>query len=634
MRPLCLPACALLFTALLISTRADDAQDAFKIGLAARDRLDGGQFDEALKLALQAIRLDPKNPWFHGLAGSALWSLKRYEEGLRECETAIRLANGKDDAWYFHLAGENAYSGLDFPRARQYFEQAIARGGKELGGNLAIARGRLAALRERTVEFDWVLQPAKAPAFRRTDGTFLVPLPSSKHPFQTVHEMTVHGAASHRVEDFDGNEALAVKPHGDSPVRVHFRVTFKPYPYKDELARYRKDAPVPDEARKYLGKSEWFDPHSPKLLEIVRPLSRDNPVETVEQILAYLRGRLRYVPNSTFTSAEDVLEQGKAICHGWSAAFTGLCRAAGIPARMVDVLHTDFKPDVLEYHTYGEFYVPGAGWIPVEPQPGGLIGVPGPGQLRLYHYSVNRKWAGTNADEIHPLCTLKQLGVLAPKYTVVERPGWVALFNGKDLTGWKLPERPSGFVDEVLKVEHDGKVLGYDARLKNGKVFPLWRVEDGLLIGSGPPSHLFSERGDYVNFKLRVEAAINDGGNSGLYFRARFGSGFPKGYEAQINATHSDRRKTGSLCLPDVERVWVLDNALHKPGEFFVQEVSCIGDTITISVNGRKTIDAWKDPEHRYQTGHIALQGHDRATVVKFRKIEVLELPARRGGTP
>src|SRR5262245_55551395 len=117
--------------------------------------------------------------------------------------------------------------------------------------------------------------------------------------------------------------------------------------------------------------------------------------------------------------------------------------------------------------------------------------------------------------------------------------GWVQLFNGKDLTGWKIrPEPNKRDIVEVIKKEQGGKLVGYDGKLKDGQTVPLWRVEDGVLIGSGPASHLFSDRDNYQNFHYRVEAMINEGGNSGQYFRTAFGPGFPKGYEAQINATH------------------------------------------------------------------------------------------------
>jgi hypothetical protein len=213
------------------------------------------------------------------------------------------------------------------------------------------------------------------------------------------------------------------------------------------------------------------------------------------------------------------------------------------------------------------------------------------------------------------------------------KDGWVALFNGKDLTGWKLPDNPNpGAFKEIVKVEKNGKVVAYEGKLKkDDKQVPLWRVEDGILIGSGPSSHLFSDRDDYTNFRFRVEAMINDKGNSGQYFRTQFGPGFPKGYEAQINATHGDPIRTGSLYpsfrrLPDDERKKILVlKAPHGPNEWFTQEVIAEGPHIIIKVNGETTVD-YVDEKNTYPKGHFALQGHDPGTVVKFRKIEVKEM--------
>jgi hypothetical protein len=214
---------------------------------------------------------------------------------------------------------------------------------------------------------------------------------------------------------------------------------------------------------------------------------------------------------------------------------------------------------------------------------------------------------------------------------------WKPLFNGKDLTGWKLPDDTNaGAFSEIIKVEKDGNVVAYEGKQKkDGKQVPLWRVEDGILIGSGPSSHLFSERGDYENFRYRVEAMINDHGNSGQYFRAKYGGGFPKGYEAQINATHGDPIRTGSLypsfklSKEDRAKIVVMNDAPHKPDEWFTQEVIAEGNHIIIKVNGKTTVD-WTDPNNTYMKGHFALQGHDPGTVVKFRKVEVIELPATK----
>jgi hypothetical protein len=175
--------------------------------------------------------------------------------------------------------------------------------------------------------------------------------------------------------------------------------------------------------------------------------------------------------------------------------------------------------------------------------------------------------------------------------------GFVQLFNGKDLTGWKTHPKDKA----------------------------KWEVVDGLLVGSGEAGHLFSERGDYENFVYRVEAMINDKGNSGQYFRTKFGPAFPTGYEAQINSTHGDPVRTGSLygfkdCL--------IKEMLVKPNEWFTQEVTADGNHIVIKVNGKVTVDTKiTDPKRLYTKGHFALQQHDPGSVVKFKKIEVKELP-------
>jgi hypothetical protein len=174
--------------------------------------------------------------------------------------------------------------------------------------------------------------------------------------------------------------------------------------------------------------------------------------------------------------------------------------------------------------------------------------------------------------------------------------GWVRLFNGKDLAGWKT--HPA---DKAK-----------------------WEVKDGVLIGSGPAGHLFTERDDFDNFHYKIEARVNDNGNSGQYFRVQFGPSFPKGYEAQINATHRDPIKTGSLYFPNIKEL-LIKEAPHKPNEWFTQEVIANGNHIVIKVNGKTTVD-WKDPKNTYKKGHLAIQQHDPGSRIEIRKIEVKEL--------
>jgi hypothetical protein len=192
--------------------------------------------------------------------------------------------------------------------------------------------------------------------------------------------------------------------------------------------------------------------------------------------------------------------------------------------------------------------------------------------------------------------------------------GWVKLFNGKDLTGWEThPKNP-------------------------GK----WSVEDGAIVGRGKDtSHLFTKRDDFENFHYRIEAKISDKGNSGQYFRAKFEPGFPNGYEAQINATHDDPIRTGSLypdyrgkySAADKEKM-IVKKQLHKPDEWFTQEVIAVGNHIIIKVNGEKTVD-FVDTHNHFTRGRFAIQQHPPArgsdeSVIMVRKVEVRELPTTK----
>jgi hypothetical protein len=184
-----------------------------------------------------------------------------------------------------------------------------------------------------------------------------------------------------------------------------------------------------------------------------------------------------------------------------------------------------------------------------------------------------------------------------------KKDGWVQLFNGKDLTGWKThPKNP-------------------------GK----WYVQDGILHSGGKEvSHLFTERGDYENFHFRIEAKINDLGNSGQYFRCKFLPGYPIYYEAQINSTFPDPKRTGSLYkFVDIKEMLV------PPDTWFTQEVIANGNHIQIILNGKKVVD-FVDEKKTETKGHLALQHHSAAKLkdgsmpechLQVKKIEVKELP-------
>jgi serine/threonine protein kinase/WD40 repeat protein len=189
--------------------------------------------------------------------------------------------------------------------------------------------------------------------------------------------------------------------------------------------------------------------------------------------------------------------------------------------------------------------------------------------------------------------------------------GWVPLFNGKDLTGWKTHP------------DHPGR----------------WRVEDGLLIGDdgrGEASHLYTDRGDYRDIHLRVEARFHADGNGGVVFRSSFGPARddsdrarPAGYEALINRTiGSALHQTGTLDPGDPDHDDVVRGIFPRsipPGQWFTLEVIADGNILSVLVDG-KSAAYHVDRDRRRVQGHIALEQHDPRAVIEFRKVEVREL--------
>lgn len=183
---------------------------------------------------------------------------------------------------------------------------------------------------------------------------------------------------------------------------------------------------------------------------------------------------------------------------------------------------------------------------------------------------------------------------------------WVSLFDGKTLSGWKMIENP-----------------GQEGKSK-------WEVVDGALAGSGGASMLYSPKGEYKNFRVRAEIKINDKGNSGFYFRSKAEPGFSGGYEAQVDSTHADPIRTGSLygfCH--------VYKQLHKPDEWFTYEIEVTDKvwrgrpmtSIRIRVNGDELFD-YMDFAQTHKQGHFAFQHHDPGSKVSIRKVEVMELPS------
>ena len=200
----------------------------------------------------------------------------------------------------------------------------------------------------------------------------------------------------------------------------------------------------------------------------------------------------------------------------------------------------------------------------------------------------------------------------APDPTPPEAPalgeGWIGLFDGKSLEGWKAAENSDSFA-----------------------------VRGGMIVVNGPRAHLYYagdlEDHDFTNFELRADVMTRPGANSGIYFHTRYqATDWPKlGYEVQVNNSHEDWKRTGSIY--DVEN---MAESPAEDGAWFTIEIIVRGKQVITKADGRTLVD-YTEPEdpqrpegwegRRLSSGTFALQAHDPNSMAYFANIMVKPLP-------
>ncbi len=154
-------------------------------------------------------------------------------------------------------------------------------------------------------------------------------------------------------------------------------------------------------------------------------------------------------------------------------------------------------------------------------------------------------------------------------------------------------------------------------------------------MAHGPRSHLFYtgpvNDANFKNFEFQADVLTTPGSNSGIYFHTEYEeTGWPsKGFECQVNTTHSDRKKTGGLY--NVQDV--IDEAPSVDDQWFHYYIRVEDNHVIIQIDGKTTV-AWTQPEDWEQSGRrigegtIALQGHDPDSVVYYKNIMVRVPPS------
>ncbi|GAB3260716.1 DUF1080 domain-containing protein [Larkinella harenae] len=197
----------------------------------------------------------------------------------------------------------------------------------------------------------------------------------------------------------------------------------------------------------------------------------------------------------------------------------------------------------------------------------------------------------------------------APKSsTSKEGKGWISLFDGKSLDGWKVGKNADSF-----------------------------KIEDGAIAVNGPVAHLFYvgpvQNHNFKNFQFKAKVMTLPGANSGMYFHTQYQEeSWPKkGFEVQVNNSHTDWRRTASLyAIQDVKETYVKDN------EWYTEEIMVQGKKVTIKIND-KVVNEYTEPdgverpkdmaERKISSGTFALQAHDPKSKVYYKDIMVKVLP-------
>ncbi len=197
--------------------------------------------------------------------------------------------------------------------------------------------------------------------------------------------------------------------------------------------------------------------------------------------------------------------------------------------------------------------------------------------------------------------------------------GFIPLFNGKDLSGWK------GLVkDPPARAKMTPKELGKEQKAADEDMRRHWRVIDATLIFDGQGYSLCTDK-DYSDFELFVDWKIEPGGDSGIYLR-----GSP---QVQIWDRAQWPEGSGGLYNNQVGLSRPLCPADRPVSEWNTFFIRMIGERVTVTLNGILVVDDvimenyWERDKPIHPAGQIELQAH--STPLYFKNIFLREIPGR-----
>jgi len=205
-------------------------------------------------------------------------------------------------------------------------------------------------------------------------------------------------------------------------------------------------------------------------------------------------------------------------------------------------------------------------------------------------------------------------------------PGYVALFNGTNLDGWKgLLARP--YDNPIKRAEVDPERLAAEQAQADKGMREHWTVEDGILKFDGKGFSLATLR-DYEDFELLVDwKIVHPGGDSGIYLR-----GTP-----QVQIWDPAKTKVGSGGLYNNKKhpskpTKIADNPIGQWNTFYIKMV---GERVTVYLNGELVVNDvvmenyWDRSRPIFASEQIELQCH--GDPIHFRNVFIREIPRDAG---
>jgi len=218
------------------------------------------------------------------------------------------------------------------------------------------------------------------------------------------------------------------------------------------------------------------------------------------------------------------------------------------------------------------------------------------------------------------------LAISGPAHAADNSPpeGFVALFNGKDLTGWKGLLKPP-LDNPAMRAKASPAELAEAQKEADDVMRKHWHVEDGVLVFSGQGRSLCTIK-DYGNFEMYVDWKILANGDSGIYLR-----GSP-----QVQIWDPNFWKIGSGGLYNNQKnpskpTKIADKPIGQWNTFYIKMV---GDKVTVKLNDELIVDNvvlenfWERDKPIYPTGQIELQNHGNG--LWFKNVYLRELPAAK----